>query len=132
MPTVNFPWSGAVSQAIEAWASLFTAMGSQFGLININYGATQNPKLEETVVSGVASYGKQLGRVEDALLVLMKYANLPEDLPEDEQRAIDDLNAMLIEIADVKEQKGAVHVLRPVLKRPATRGRRGGRKRDEE
>ena len=92
---------------------MFTAFGSQFGLININVGASSDPQLETKVVANVASYGKQLGRVEDALMVLMRYANLPAQLPPEQQRAIEDLRAMLTEIANAKEASGAKHVLRP-------------------
>lgn len=113
MSNVNMPLSGAVSQWIEAWASLFTAFGSQFGLININLGASADPQLETKVVNNVASYGKQLGRVEDALLVLLRHANLPASLPPEQHRAIEDLRAMLNEIANAKEASGAKHVLRP-------------------
>jgi len=113
MPSVYEPFSGAVTQAIEAWASWFTTIGSQFGLININVGASSNPATERSVVTDVAGYGKQLGRVEDALLVLMKHAKLPANLPKDQKRAIDDLNSMLNEIANVREQNGAKNVLRP-------------------
>jgi len=114
MPNVNMPLSGAVSQWIEAWSSLFTAFGSQFGLININVGATADPALETKITGDVASYGSQLGRVEDALIVLLQHVKLQEDqLPRDQRRAIEDLRSMLNKIADAKEKSGAKHVLRP-------------------
>jgi hypothetical protein len=114
MPNVNMPLSGAVSQWIEAWSSLFTAFGSQFGLININVGASSDPQLESKITGDVASYGSQLGRVEDALIVLIEHAKLNEkELPRDQRRAIEDLRSMLNGIADAKEKSGSKHVLRP-------------------
>ena len=54
---------------------MFRAVGSQFGLININLGQSSNPTVEEEVLTDVASYGRQLGRISDALAVLL--ARLP-------------------------------------------------------
>jgi hypothetical protein len=111
MPSVNLPLSGAVSQAFKAWTSMFSAFGSQIGLINVNVGTSSNPAIEEEILSDVGSYGRQLGRIADAMIVLLRC--LPPELPEDERRAITDLKSMLNEIANVKEKHGAKHVLRP-------------------
>jgi len=113
MPDVNLPLSGPVAQAFNLWTSLFSAFGSQIGLINVSVGKSPAPSIEEEVLSEVASYGRQLGRMGDALVVLLKYASLPETLPEAERRAIDDLKRMLADIADVKERHDAKLVLRP-------------------
>ena len=113
MPDVNLPLSGPVAQAFRLWASLFSAFGSQIGLINVSVGKSPAPSIEEEVLSDVASYGRQLGRMGDALVVLLKYVELPENLPDPEKRAIDDLKRMLADIADVKERHGAKLVLRP-------------------
>ncbi len=60
----------------------------------------------------VASYGKQLGRIGDALIVLLKHVDLGKLSP-DGEAAIRDLKAMLNEIANKKEKHGAKLVLRP-------------------
>jgi hypothetical protein len=39
-------------------------------------------------VLDVASYGKQLGRIEDALVVLLRHFKPVGKLPDDEQKAI--------------------------------------------
>src|SRR3954451_20201998 len=75
MPEFNLPLSGGVDQVFQLWTSLFRAVGSQFGLININLGQSSNPTVEEEVLADVASYGRQLGRIADALAVLL--ARLP-------------------------------------------------------
>ena len=113
MPDVDLPLSGPVAQAFKAWASLFGAFGSPIGLINVSVGKSPAPTIEAEVLSDVASYGRQLGRIGDALVVLPKHVELPEDPPDPEKRAIDDLRRMLADIADVKERHGARLVLRP-------------------
>ena len=85
--------------------------GDQFGLININMGPCE-PDVEEEVMSDVASYGKQLGRVEDAMVVLLTYFQ-PDTLTKKEEDAINALKTMIDDIADRKEKhKRAAYRLR--------------------
>jgi hypothetical protein len=111
---VNLPLSGAVNQGIRAWNSLASFTGSSLGLINIIIGRTSAPEIEEDVLSDVGSYGLQLGRIEDALIVLLRHFP-PADrtLSAEEKRAIRELEVMLDKVADVKERAGSKHVLRP-------------------
>ena len=88
MPDVNLPLSGAVTQTIEPWTSWFSAFGSQVGLINVNLGSSADPDVEKAVIAKVASYGRQLGRIEDALVVLLKHFRPAEELSSAEKRAI--------------------------------------------
>ena len=69
MPTFKLPLSGDVVQSINPFTAFMT--GGQFGLININLGQSSEPKVEEEVLSDVATYGKQLGRIGDAMIVLL-------------------------------------------------------------
>jgi hypothetical protein len=112
MPNVNLPLSGPVAQAFHIWTSLFSAFGNQTGFINVNLGRSSNPAVEAEVLSEVASYGKQLGRIEDALVVLLKHVQL-DRLDKNEARAINDLKRMLEDIADVKERRTKNPALRP-------------------
>jgi hypothetical protein len=64
-------------------------------------GQSSEPKIEEEVLSDVASDGKQLGRIGDALIVVL--AHIHPRTP-DEAKAIDALKDMLEKIADVKEK----------------------------
>src|SRR5215472_14179190 len=73
MPIFRFPLSGNVTQTINPWTWFFNPVGSQVGLVNIELGQSSNPAIEEEVLSDVASYGKQLGRIEDALIVLVAH-----------------------------------------------------------
>jgi hypothetical protein len=102
MPDVNLPLSGPVTQTFP-WTNYIT----------INVGTSSNPAIEKDALSDVASYGKQLGRIGDALIVLFRHLPDEDKLPDDEKKAIADLKSMLHEIANVKERHGATSVLRP-------------------
>jgi hypothetical protein len=100
MTDFNLPLSGAVTQTFP-WTNYFT----------INFGESSNPAIEKEALS-VASYGKQLGRIGDAIIVLLRHVDLRE-LSHDEEHAIRDLKSMLHEIANKKVAHGAKLVLRP-------------------
>jgi hypothetical protein len=110
MPTFKLPLSGDVVQSINPFTAFMT--GGQFGLININLGQSSEPDVEADVLSDVATYGKQPGRIGDALIVLLKHFNPPAPLSTDESKAIAPLKDMLGKIADVKEKHGRA-ALRP-------------------
>jgi hypothetical protein len=102
MPDVKLPLSGDVTQTLFPWTNALT----------INLGQSADPAVERDALS-VASYGRQLGRIGDALIVLLRHLPQTHELPEDERRAIRDLTTMLHELANVKDRHGARHVLRP-------------------
>ena len=102
MPDFKLPLSGNVTQTINPWTVFFNPIGSQIGLINVNLGNSSNPAVEEQVISDVASYGKQLGRIEDVLVVLLTHFRPKRALTKAENKAILDLKRMIEDIADVK------------------------------
>jgi hypothetical protein len=110
MPTFKLPLSGDVVQSINPFTAFMT--GGQFGLVNINLGQSSEPKVEGEVLSDVATYGKQLGRIGDALVVLLDHFHPRRPLTGEESAAIDALKEMLDKIADVKERHGRT-ALRP-------------------
>jgi hypothetical protein len=112
MSTFKLPLSGDVVQSINPWTAFLSPIGSQFGLININLGQSSEPKVEEEALSDVGSYGKQLGRIGDALIVLLAHFHPRQPLSESEAAAIAALKEMLNKVADVKE-KHARPSLRP-------------------
>jgi hypothetical protein len=115
MPTFKLPLSGDVTQSINPFTAFMT--GGQFGLVNINLGQSSEPKVEEEeVLSDVVTYGKQLGRIGDALIVLLAHFH-PRTA--DETKAIAALNEMLEKIADVKE-KHKRPAIRPYAVPPAS------------
>ena len=102
MPAFRLPLSGNVTQTINPWNWFFNPIGSQVGLVNIELGQSSNPVVEEEVLSDIASYGKQLGRIEDALLVLLAHFRPERPLTSQEETAIADLKALVADITAVK------------------------------
>jgi len=76
MPQVRFPLGGDVSQVINPWT--FIMQGNQFNLLTVNLGYSVDPDLEREIIEGVGSYGRQIGRITDALEVLINHFRLIE------------------------------------------------------
>jgi hypothetical protein len=102
------PLSGDVTQAINPVTWFVRSLG-QLGFININLGRTPAPEVEERIVQEVASYGRQIGRVSDALDVLVgRLLKANEEQPEtarlsnEELAALFDFRSQLQEIRAVK------------------------------
>lgn len=84
MPDVLLPLSGDVTQSINPWSWTIGALTGQIGLVNINLGRSADPTLEEQILREVGSYGRQLGRMGEALQVLL--AQLDRRKLSDEQK----------------------------------------------
>lgn len=69
------------------------------------FGTSSNPAMEENIIRGVASYGKQLGRIGDVLLVLLKHLPPDDHLSDHDKEAIDSLKRLLAEIAVTKKRE---------------------------
>ena len=82
----------------------FYQQGAQFGLINIDLGAAAESDLERKLLDRVGSYGRQLGRIGDALEVILKHVKLGE-LNSDEQDALDILKGQLAAVRQVKAER---------------------------
>jgi hypothetical protein len=106
MPVFRLPLSGNVTQSINPWSWMFNPVGSQVGLVNIELGQSSDPAAEEEILSDVASYGKQLGRIEDALLVLLEHFHPERKLTAKEQRAVDEFKVIASAVAAVKAKRG--------------------------
>ena len=104
MPTFKLPLSGDVVQSISPWTAFLSPIGNQYGLVNVTIGQSSEPAVEADALSDVASYGKQLGRIGDALIVLLEHFHPQKKLTAQEEAAIDALKDMLNKIADVKEK----------------------------
>ncbi len=113
MPVFKLPLSGDVVQSFTPFTPFMSPIGSQFGLVNITVGQSSAPEVEGEALSDVGTYGKQIGQIGDALLVLIEHMPAEAPLNHDEKRAIAALKKMLHQIADVKEKH----------KRPALRPR---------
>jgi hypothetical protein len=99
MDQVRFPLSGDVIQSLLPWNFL---NGAQFGVINISLGKSPDPSLEHEILEEVGSYGRQLGRVGEALAVLLAHFQPKRPLTDAEEKALFDLRRMLADIADVR------------------------------
>ncbi len=124
MPVFRLPLSGNVTQTINPWNWVFNPTGGQYGLVNISLGQSSNPAVEEEVLSDVASYGKQLGRIEDALAVLLAHFKPERALTGDEEKAVSALKEMTEQIAAVKAKHGAATPPSPPPALPKTKRRR--------
>ncbi|ADZ68496.1 hypothetical protein [Polymorphum gilvum] len=102
MPSFKLPLSGDVTQAINPWTAVFRSFGGQFGFVNINLGRSSAPEVEQDILAEVGSYGRQLGRIGDAMAVLLAHFRPERPLSDDERRAIEALKAMLAEIDEIK------------------------------
>lgn len=91
-------------QAINPWT--FYQQGSQFGLINVNLGQTASPEIEQDVLNEVGSYGRQLGRIGDALEVILAHIHL-EGLTTEETDALKILDGQLAAIRKIKARDRA-------------------------
>lgn len=103
MGDVNLPLSGPVAEAFRIWTSWFTASTNQVGLVNVNVGHSSDDELERKIIEDAASYGKQLGRIEDALVVLVRHLDKSK-LTKPELGALHDLERMIDDVADVRDR----------------------------
>jgi hypothetical protein len=88
-------------QSINPWT--FYQQGAQFGFINIDLGQTPHPEVEQFILDEVGSYGRQLGRIGDALEVLLKHIKL-DGLSQAEEDALDMLRGQLASVRQVKQR----------------------------
>jgi len=106
---------GDVTQAINPMSWLVKNSG-QTGLVNITSGRSDDPALEQRIVAEVASYGRQLGRVIDALGVLV--TQLPRaELTPSQRAALREFTDLAEEIAAVKTATRTARVSEPEIDR---------------
>ncbi len=106
MTIFRMPLSGSVTQSILPWTWIFNPANSQIGLINIDLGESSAPAVEEEVLKEVASYGKQLGKIQDALVVLLDTYQPSRDLTPAEKKAVEGLRTLVSDIRKVKKRHG--------------------------
>ena len=94
---------------------LFGSVGNRFSFLNVEVGHSSAPEVERQVLENVGSYGKQLGRMGDALRVLLDHFEPKGGRKPEEEKVIRALYAMLDEIDDIKRAQG-----RPTPQKEAT------------
>jgi len=67
--SVVYSSSDLLSPIFKYW----TTSSGQYGLVNIRYGASSNAETEQAIVENVAGYGKQIGKVLEAVVFLAKH-----------------------------------------------------------
>lgn len=110
--TFGFPLSGNVDQVIAPFTQFFGPSGNQIGLFNVRIGTSIDPELEQRIVETTGSYGKQIGRIGEALAVLIDHLekkNLLDGLDDPARKAIRSLRSMVDDIEDVKKTHGLRH-----------------------
>ena len=85
-------------QAINPWS--FAWSGEQIGLVNISIGETRHPELERKILDEVGSYGRQIGRLGDAMEVLMSLID-KASLSDDQRDTLEVLEGELAKIRKV-------------------------------
>lgn len=118
--TLKLPLSGDVSQFIAPW-SWFIRQAGQVGLINIDVGDTPAPDVETTVLSDVGTYGRQIGRLADAMEVLIACLDR-NSLSPDQQAAISAFETQWDQVREIKIRQG--RGAQPELREPAPRFRK--------
>ena len=101
MANFRLPLSGSVWQDINPFRWITGPIG-QISLFSVNLGRSSNPEVEEAVLD-VASYGKQLGRINDALSAVIDTLKTAE-FTNEQKNAIEDFKSLMREIAAVKKR----------------------------
>jgi hypothetical protein len=101
---LHWPLSGDVSQWINPtwWMGSFA---QQLGFININETSSADPRVEQRIVAEVASYGRQLGWIGEALETVVgcvRHAGLTDKLTGAEQLALERLDRLVADVRRVK------------------------------
>ena len=87
-----------LNQPILPWTFFPNAMLSG---ITVNIGTTSRPATERAILDEVGSYGRQLGRIGDALEVLVKHFDRSKLTPVED----DALTVLLGQLAEVRSVK---------------------------
>jgi hypothetical protein len=104
--TFRLPLSGNVTQTINPWTWAFS--GNSFALFNVSLGRSGDPAIEEAVLDKVGTYGRQIGQIADALIVVLDQLDLGA-LNADQAEAIDRLRKQVAQVDQIKrERRGAV------------------------
>jgi hypothetical protein len=82
-------------------------MADQLGFININTSRAGDPELERRITEQVASYGRQLGKILDALDVPIRADSRPDLRRKDDQAKLEELQSLRAEVEAVKARTAA-------------------------
>lgn len=116
MALFKLPLSGDVVQ----WINPMTwFMSGNRITANVYLGESSAPEVEEEVLDRIGTYGRQLGQISDAMIVLLKHFPDRTRLNAQESEAIDAFEKMADAIANIKNRHG-LEALRPMSENSAT------------
>jgi hypothetical protein len=107
MSLFKLPASGDVTQWINPITSWWS--GNQ---ISVNLVESGSPDTEAEILRRVGSYGRQIGKITDAMIVLLRHLPDQETLPPEERNVIKAFEKMANDVADIK-QKHKLGAVRP-------------------
>jgi hypothetical protein len=106
--TVNlhFPLSGAVAQAFDIPPFTLGMQPWSIPIGTVNLGSSRDAELERRILDEAGSYGRQIGRISDALCVLIEKIEMSRlaELTQEERDAIDDFRFLVRQIRKVKRE----------------------------
>jgi hypothetical protein len=102
-PVIRMPWSGAVNQSILPVNFAFDWSKSPVSFLSVNVGRSSAPEVESEILDEVGSYGRQLGRIGEALEVLVNHLSRAK-LSKDEIAALEAFSVQMRDIAKVKKR----------------------------
>jgi hypothetical protein len=100
-----------VSSDVNQWINPITSWWSG-NQISINLGESGSTETEAEILRRVGTYGRQLGKITDAMTLLLKHLPDRESLAPDESKVIEAFEKMANDIADIKE-KHKLQAVRP-------------------
>jgi hypothetical protein len=101
MAATRQPFSGDVTQTINPWTWWIRSFG-QFGFININETNAGDPATEQAIVTDIASYGRQLGWISEALDAVVRHANT-KSWPKADRDKLDQLKRLVTQVDAIKQ-----------------------------
>ena len=88
-----------LTQTINPWSWTF----GNFSLLSVNLGTSKAPEVETRVLNEVGTYGRQLGRIGEALAAVAAWAE-SQGMPE--TKAIQELRLQLEHIDIIRREEG--------------------------
>lgn len=96
----RLPLSGDVTQWIKTWGEIV----GQVGLVNYNIAGSSDPMAEKRIGSQF-SYGRQLGRILDVLVPVVKAHEADFQADPNKKKALKDFDEMVKDIAKLKAKR---------------------------
>jgi hypothetical protein len=97
------PFSNSRFRATLLSGSAQSLHGGAATRFPINLGESGSPEAEVEILRRVGSYGRQLGRISDVIIVLLRHLPNRDNLTLEERNTVAAFEEMANDIADIKE-----------------------------